>query len=177
MLRFLIFMDITVEKAGVKDAAEILSLQRSAFLDEAEVYKYCKTPPLGQSIDSLKEEFSRKTFIKAVTDDTIVGSVRAFVEKDTCYIEKLMVAPSFQRRGIGTRLVREIEDFHGEIVEKFQLATNKGNPKSVGFYKKLGYRPFKTREVSDDIGFVFLQKHLQERHGGPEKAFPIGPIT
>ncbi len=37
-----------------------------------------------------------------------MGSVRAFVKEETCYIRRLVVHPDFQNQGTGTRLMDEI---------------------------------------------------------------------
>ena len=39
----------------------------------------------------------------------IIGSVRAYQENGTVYIGKLMVYPKMQKKGIGTKLLLEIE--------------------------------------------------------------------
>lgn len=50
---------------------------------------------------SLPEEFKNGTTLKATIDQEIIGSVRAAVKDDTCYIGKLIVAPDQQNKGIG----------------------------------------------------------------------------
>ncbi|WP_366935029.1 GNAT family N-acetyltransferase [Phascolarctobacterium sp.] len=39
----------------------------------------------------------------------IIGSIRAQKQEDSVYIGKLMVHPAYQRQGLGSRLLQEIE--------------------------------------------------------------------
>lgn len=68
------------------------------------------SPPLTQTIDELKQELPHHQFLKAIMNNTIVGSVRAYEKEGTCYIKRLVVHPEFQNQGIGTRLMHAIED-------------------------------------------------------------------
>jgi ribosomal protein S18 acetylase RimI-like enzyme len=42
-------------------------------------------------------------------DGRSIGCVRANVKEGTCHIGKLIIHPDFQKRGIGTRLMSEME--------------------------------------------------------------------
>ena len=65
----------------------------------------------------------------------------------------------FQDRGIGTRLMREIESrFKGTGV--FELFTGHLSEKNLRLYEKLGYRTARYETVSDRLKLVYLEKHL-----------------
>jgi len=51
---------ITIEKASIDDAEEILEIQKDAFLGQAMIYNNFNLPPLSQSIASIREEFNGK---------------------------------------------------------------------------------------------------------------------
>ena len=56
-----------------------------------------------QTLDEIKQEFMHHIFLKAVEEtETIIGSVRVWLEKETAYIGRLMVKPEYENRGIGT---------------------------------------------------------------------------
>lgn len=46
-----------------------------------------------QSRDEIMRDFEHQVFIKVVKNDTIVGSVRAYSEKETAIIGRLIVEP------------------------------------------------------------------------------------
>lgn len=67
-------------------------------------------PPLKQTIEEVCDEFKKGTILKEVEDrGDIVGSVRSYLENGTVSIGKLMVYPKMQNKGIGTKLLFEIE--------------------------------------------------------------------
>lgn len=99
-----------IQKATVSDAEEILSLQKISYKSEADLYDNYGIPPMTQTMKDIQNEFEHKTFLKAVVDENIIGSVRAFVQGNTCYIGRLAVHPDFQNQGIGSQLVNEIEN-------------------------------------------------------------------
>ena len=50
----------TITEAGIDDAGEILSVQKLAFLSEAELLDNFNIPPLQQTLESIKADFSAK---------------------------------------------------------------------------------------------------------------------
>ena len=100
-------INIVITKATIKDAAEILKLQKLAYLSEAAIYNDYSIPPLVQTLVETCEDFENYTILKAISDGLIIGSVRGqLTEDNSCYIGRLMVHPDFQKRGIGSRLMQ-----------------------------------------------------------------------
>jgi hypothetical protein len=50
---------IEIEQASLEDAEMILQLQMRAYLSEAEIYNDYSIPPLTQSFNEIKQEFSQ----------------------------------------------------------------------------------------------------------------------
>ncbi|NLK87906.1 MAG: GNAT family N-acetyltransferase [Clostridiaceae bacterium] len=146
-----------IESALLSDLGEILALQKLAYISEAEIYNDYSIPPLLQTIEDIKSEYAGKSFLKAVDSGRIVGSVRACVQNDTCYIGRLIVHPDYQNKGIGTALMNGIEEqFQG--CKRYELFTGKNSVKNIYLYEKLGYRIFKEEEISKKLSFVYLEK-------------------
>jgi ribosomal protein S18 acetylase RimI-like enzyme len=144
-------------KALIEDAATILELQKLAFRSEAVIYDDFCISPLVESLEEIKIEFAAKTALKAIVDDRLVGSVRALERGGTCYIDRLIVHPDFQDKGIGTKLMDEIEGvFPGAT--RFELFTGDKSEKNIRLYKKLGYQVFKHRRVDDVLSFTYMEK-------------------
>jgi ribosomal protein S18 acetylase RimI-like enzyme len=146
-----------IEKATASDAEELLALQKLAYRSEAEIYNDFSIPPLVQTLENMEEEFKNQFFLKAAMDGRIIGSVRAYSKEGTCYIGRLIVHPDFQNRGIGTKLMNEIETiFNG--CKRFELFTGDKSEKNLRLYQKRGYRIFKTAKMTDRTNIVFLEK-------------------
>jgi ribosomal protein S18 acetylase RimI-like enzyme len=94
-------------------------------------------------------------------DVTIVGSVRAYNHDDTCYINRLVVLPEYQNRGIGKALMNEIEKQFKTIVKRYELFTGSRDTRNQYLYNQLGYKPFKTEYLNSEITFVFMEKSAQ----------------
>ncbi|MGH2613335.1 MAG: GNAT family N-acetyltransferase [Rhabdochlamydiaceae bacterium] len=146
-----------IEKATVSDAEEILLLQKLAYKSEGEIYDDLSIPPLTQTLQSMQDEFRRQIFLKATVDEKIIGSVRAFAQEEACHIGRLMVHPDFQHRGIGKKLMNEIESLF-KSCKRFELFTGNKSEKNICLYQKIGYKIFKTEEITDKITLVYLEK-------------------
>lgn len=155
-------MNIKIERAAISDAEEILALQKLAYRSEAEIYNDFNIPPLVQTLEGIEKDFEDQFFLKAIMDGKIVGSVRAHTKEGTCYIGRLIVYPDFQNRGIGTRLMNEIERIFNTF-RRFELFTGDRSERNLYLYQKLGYNIFKTAKITDQTNIVFLEKKTETR--------------
>ena len=112
-----------IERAKIKDAKEILDLQKLAYESEAEIYNDYTILPLTQTLEGIRTDFESHVFLKASVDRRIIGSVRAHTRQETCLIGRLIVHPDFQNQDIGTKLIAEIERYFSNIVMRFELFT------------------------------------------------------
>lgn len=149
--------EYTIEFASIDDADQILELQKLAYISEAEVNDDFTIPPLHQTITEIRSEFSQQVFLKATIEDKIIGSVRCYLEKGTCYIGKLIVHPDWQNRGIGTRLLYAAEKQFPNA-DRYELFTGQKSEKNLHIYEKCGYRRFKRQVESDKLTLLFLEK-------------------
>jgi GNAT superfamily N-acetyltransferase len=150
-------MSMVIEPAGFEDAEDILALQKLAYLSEAIIHDDYTIPPLHQILEETLTEFENQCVLKATLERRIIGSVRAHMRAGTCYVGKLIVHPDFQNRGIGTRLMHEIEGCFPDA-ERYELFTGHKSQRNLYLYQKLGYRPFKSEMISEKLTLVFLEK-------------------
>jgi len=139
------------------DAPEILALQKVAYQSEAEIYGDHSLPALEQTLEQLQEDFNRMVFLKAVVNGKIIGAVRGYAENGTAYVSRVIVHPYFRRRGIGRRLLDEIEQVFPEA-GRFEAFTGHQSKRNLFQLTKRGYQPFKTEAFSPAINWVYLQK-------------------
>lgn len=150
-------LGLIIEKATVSDAKAILTLQKLAYRSEAEIYHDFNIPPMVQTFEEIKKDFENQTVLKGVLEGRIIGSVRAYPKEGTCYVGRLIVHPDFQNQGLGTKLMKEIEDIFKASM-RFELFTGDRSEKNLHLYQKLGYRKFKEAPITDRTTTVFLEK-------------------
>lgn len=149
---------ITIKKAEKKDLKEILALQYLAYQSEAKLFGSMDIPPLKQTIEEVFDEYEKGTVLKSVDGaGTIIGSVRAYRENETVYIGKLMVHPSMQNQGLGTKLLLAMEQEYPN--QRYELFTSTKSISNIRLYEKLGYKIFKEEAVSEELQFVYLEKN------------------
>ncbi len=149
--------DVQIGSARVEEAEQILKLQRLSYQTEATLYDDWTLPPLTQTLRELLGHYDYHTILVARLGDEVIGSVRARLEDGTCHVGRLVVHPRLQRRGLGTRLMREIEASFPEA-ERFELFTGHLSEGNLRLYRSLGYEEFREESVSPALRLVYLEK-------------------
>lgn len=145
-------------RAEKGDLQKIIDLQYIAYQSEARLFKDQDIPPLKQTLADVEKEYQKGIVLKALDDDkTIIGSVRAFCDNGTVYIGKLMVHPSKQGHGIGTKLLIEMEKQYPK--QRYELFTSTKSEKNIVLYQKLGYKIFDEKQATEELRFVYMEKY------------------
>jgi GNAT superfamily N-acetyltransferase len=148
---------LPVERASEEDAAEILDLQKLAYLSEAQIVDDFSIPPLKQTYEQILSEFKSHVVLKVRSGDPIIASVRVCREGDTVCIGKLIVHPDHQGQGIGSMLLRAAEDLFPNV-RRYELFTGHKSERNLHLYHKYGYKPFRSVILSGNLTIVFLEK-------------------
>ncbi|WNM40358.1 GNAT family N-acetyltransferase [Micromonospora halotolerans] len=150
---------LTVAPAGVADAGEILTVQRAAYLVEAQRYRDLFLPPLTETLDEVRAALAGPTVVLAARlGPRLVGSVRARVDGDTAHVGRLSVAPDQQGRGIGGRLLTAVEAACAGRVARFALFTGAESAENLGLYARRGYRVVTHRPDENGNRLAVLEK-------------------
>ncbi|MGC4820967.1 GNAT family N-acetyltransferase [Micromonospora sp. DT63] len=145
--------------AGVADAGEILTVQRAAYLTEAQHYADPFLPPLTETLDEVREVLTGPTTVLAARlGHRLVGSVRARLDGDTAHIGRLSVAPDQQGQGIGVALLAAIEAACPAEVAVFTLFTGADSTRNLRLYQRLGYRVVAHRPDPNGVRLAVLEK-------------------
>lgn len=152
---------LQILKANSEDAEEILDLQRLAYQSEARLYNDWTLPALTQTLASLQSEFTESVVLKALLGEHIVGSVRAKLINSVCHIGRLIVTPYHQRQGIGSSLLKAIED-ECENCEKYVLFTGSLSIANIRLYQRHGYTITHQQVLSPKVELSYLEKPNQQ---------------
>jgi ech hydrogenase subunit C len=145
-------------RAEPQDVAEILALQKIAYQNEAELYGDDSLPALQQTLPEIEQEFEHAVFMKAVINGKIVGSIRGRADGSTARFTRCIVHPYYQKRGIGRRLIGEIERVWPAEVTRFEAVAGHKSKRRLHVYDELGYKPYKTEPFLPNINWVILEK-------------------
>ena len=148
---------LEIVRAELNDAVEIIELQRLAYQSEAKLYNDWALPALTQTVDSLQQEFADSIILKAAIKNTIIGSVRAKVGDGVCKIGRLIVHPEFQGRGIGSSLLKHVEQLHTDV-DSFELFTGSKSVNNIRLYERHGYAISHIKALSETVNIIFLVK-------------------
>lgn len=89
----------------------------------------------------------------AYSDDKLIGIIR--VVGDGCsiiYVQDIIVAPAYQRKGIGKRLLDTILEKYENVYQKVLLTEKQ--PQTIAFYKGAG---FEAADKYDCAAFVLFR--------------------
>jgi SAM-dependent methyltransferase/RimJ/RimL family protein N-acetyltransferase len=130
-------------RLGTDDAGEVLTLQRAAYITEAQAHGDLTMPPLTQTLDQLRAELAdpQVTAWGIRADGRLVASVRVrLADPVTAEIGRLTVAPDRQGQGLGTRLMTATEDRLPGAVTLVRLFTGEHSQANLRLYQRLGYQ-------------------------------------
>ena len=109
--------------------------------------------PLEAAIRECHEELGKDAIFD---ENKIIGSVRGNLQDNTVYIGKLMVHPDYRNRGLGSKLLLEIENYFPK--SRYELFTSTQSAHNIRLYEEVGYVAFDQRKVDDKLTFVYLEK-------------------
>ena len=79
--------------------------------------------------------------LAAYEKDELLGIIRVVGDGHTIvFVQDILVFPNYQRKGIGTALLKAVLDRYPEV-RQIELVTD-NTPKTVAFYKSLGFKEF-----------------------------------
>ncbi|GAA2207020.1 GNAT family N-acetyltransferase [Nonomuraea monospora] len=148
---------MVIERAEPADAGEILTLQRAAYLTEAQLYGDPYIPPLVESLEQVRKVIESALVLKALDGTRIVGAVRGRLSGTACLVGRLVVAPDRQGQGLGTALLRALHEAVPQA-EAFDLFTGHLSEGNLRLYRRLGYRETSRERMDDHLTVVYLRR-------------------
>ena len=101
-----------------------------------------------ERIDILEEAYANSLCVLGAYDsDRLVGIIRAVGDGQTIvFIQDIIIQPEYQRKGIGTKLLKAVMDKYSDVYQMELLTDN--TEKTKAFYRSVGF------SASDDMGCV-----------------------
>ncbi|HEY0799852.1 MAG TPA: GNAT family N-acetyltransferase [Steroidobacteraceae bacterium] len=149
-------MNVVIDLLSEHDVGELLTVQRAAFLRDAQLYHDPFLPSLTQTEEGIRNEMldPNRVFLVAKYGARLVGSVRALRKGRKVHISRLMTAPDLEGRGIGGSLLKAIETKMSDDVDVVELRTGKKSVANIEMYRRHGY--VICAETDDDTGVTIV---------------------
>ncbi|MBD3142888.1 GNAT family N-acetyltransferase [Microbispora bryophytorum] len=151
---------VEIARALPAEAGEILTLQRAAYVTEAQLYGDPFIAPLVESLDQVRTVIETAVVLKATDGGRLVGAVRGQMSGSTCLVGRLVVAPDRQGRGIGSALLAAMHEAVPEAAA-FDLFTGHLSEGNLRLYRRLGYRETQRERVQDHLMLVHLRREAE----------------
>ena len=161
---------LELKRATLGDAAELLTLQRACWVQEAQANDTLDIPALHESLADVEADLRRWDTWVARSAGRLVGSARGRLDGDVWHIGRLMVAPDLQGRGIGRQLLALIERVAPPEAASYSLFTGSRSESNLRRYRRAGYRVGRSTDAPK--GVTVLTKRRAER---PEPSRRTGP--
>lgn len=140
----------TVREAVEADAGELLTLQRAAFLTEAQRYGDPMLPPLRETLEQVRAVIADPAVVVLVAEATgdaarpgrLLGAARLHLTGDgqPAEVARVVVAPDLQGAGIGSQLMRALHEVAARAgLTRIELFTGGSSASTIAFYRRLGY--------------------------------------
>ena len=117
--------------------------------------------PLGMSKDSLSDSIEDKSFHLMGIDDEekVIASGRVhFNYKNEAQIRYMAVDDSFKRKGVGTEIVKELENYAQSKGANIMVLNAREN--AISFYLSLGYEEVGPYQSDTGIPHKTMKKNL-----------------
>ncbi len=97
-----------------------------------------------EDLPALERGFQNSLLVLAAYEDgELIGLIRAVGDGATVvFVQDLLVAPQKQRQGVGTALLKAVLDRYSNVRQL--LLTTDNTPKTIAFYKSLGFSDLST---------------------------------
>jgi ribosomal protein S18 acetylase RimI-like enzyme len=128
---------LTLRQAVAEDAAAVRALTREAY---AKWVTVTGREPLPMRVDYV-EALTKHRFDLLCEGETMAALIETAREPDHLLVVNVAVAPSFQKRGLGRRLLAHAEELARLLgLGEIRLYTNSLMVENIALYKRLGYR-------------------------------------
>jgi ribosomal protein S18 acetylase RimI-like enzyme len=150
--------DIALSRISQSDAGEVLTIQRAAFVSEAQIYGTADMPPLTQTLEEVRAELADAKGWVARVDGRLVGAIRVRETDELLLIGRIAIAPDMQGSGIGRTLLDAAErDSRAPEAELFTGSLSEAN---IRLYEDCGYRIVTRVDQGDGTEQLFMRKPL-----------------
>ena len=146
----------SLDHASLAVATRIHAIQRAAYAQEAALIEAVSFPPLNGTVDAVRSSTDRYLGVRVGDELVGVAGIAPDPEGGFC-IASFVVAPAWQRRGIGRALLQHVLEHHAG--HALHLETAARNLPALALYRRAGFVEARRRVVGvEALELVRLQR-------------------
>lgn len=145
-----------------------MDIQRAAYAVEARLVAYDSIPPLHEPLGELQS--LDLIFLGVSCEHTLAGVLGYRRRGDTVDIDRVAVDPAYFRRGLASKLLRELF-VRERDASRFTVSTGLGNEPAVRLYERFGFRVVRGDEPMPGVRVVRLERERRL----PSRDVVLGP--
>lgn len=152
-------MTVHIGRLTAEHAGEALTVQRAAYVTEAQLYDAPTIPPLVETLAELRADLESGVLaFGAWLGARLAGCVRGRVAGGRMEIARFAVAPDLQGRGVGRALLAAVERAAPREVTTLWLITGARSEANLRLYDRAGYRVVGETVDAAGVTLVVLEK-------------------
>lgn len=145
-----------IRKGTPSDKFQIENIASTAYKKYVDLIGKKPAPMVADFLKHLNED---DVFVIEDTHNSqIMGYAILVVKNNEYWLENIAVYPTKTKQGIGTRLIRYVEDFVSKSASTIQLYTNVKMHENIDWYKRIGFSEFKRKNVEGFERVYFIKK-------------------
>lgn len=147
--------NISLKKAALEDAEELLALQKEVFMPLYKKYQDHETSPVTQTKERFRERFEQGDYYKIFFEGTLAGSVHVHEKSPGLMRLRIInILERFHNRGIAQQVMKRLELMHPEA-DGWELDTILTEDRNCYLYEKMGYkRTGEAKEINNDMTII-----------------------
>ena len=154
--------DVQIRPISPDDAGEVMTLQRAAFVQEAQIYGSIEMPAFSQTLEAVTAELTGNDGCVAHIGPRMVGAVRARHDGGLLLVGRIAIAPDVQGEGVGSQLLAAVEDRGRELgCTEAELFTGSLSEANLRLYEREGYVESQRIPTGEGVEEVYLRKPLR----------------
>jgi GNAT superfamily N-acetyltransferase len=151
---------ISIRRAMIEDAPQILACLRAAFEDYCQLYTPDAFLDTVLTPETIQERLAKMLVFAAIDDSNeVVGTIAcSVISAEEGHLRGMAVLPSLRGKGIAAQLLSHAEAELRELkCTRITLDTTAPLQRAMRFYEKFGYR--RSRKVTDFFGMPLIEYH------------------
>lgn len=142
-------------------ASQIVAVQRAAYAVEAALIGFDGIPPLHETEDDVAR--LDLVVLGVIENEQVVAMAGYRRSGNVVDVDRLVVRPDRFRRGLGSRLLREIHK-RETTATRFTVSTSRDNEPALRLYGRAGYSAVEDAVVAGGL----VVRRLDRRTGGKQ---------